>query len=341
MLRLALVFLLVIASRCGAQATRPTTNPDEIRRGVRMGLSAEERTREVYQQIIRKVEPDGLGHIERLPQYLALFQREFVREPRMFAYSMVINGSAIEGYFEFIEQRNALGELLKQLGLRAVENRTVMLPEAALGEKAFGRVKSDTWLHDRSEGKGENLTECLAGEAIFLLKDGAPRLLAHARSGYVGWIDADAIERISGSEFDGRMATKSDERIERAIAAGKTFLGTKYAWGGLTKDGIDCSGLTQTSYAAAGIRLPRDADMQSLCGDLVATRWHRSSMTRGDLMFFLSRRGNVSHVALYLGNNEFVEAGDGGVAVRSLDSADADYAKKRDDGFAFAKRVIE
>jgi cell wall-associated NlpC family hydrolase len=112
-------------------------------------------------------------------------------------------------------------------------------------------------------------------------------------------------------------------------------------WGGLTKEGVDCSGLVQKAFGRVGVMLPRDADQQSLVGKLVATRWHRSALRRGDLLYFIGRRGTIHHTAIYLGQNAFIEAADGGVKVSSLDPADAKYEKKRDETFFLAKRVLE
>lgn len=41
------------------------------------------------------------------------------------------------------------------------------------------------------------------------------------------------------------------------------FLGVPYLWGGRTALGLDCSGLVQIAFAAAGVALPRDSDMQA------------------------------------------------------------------------------
>src|SRR4051812_46842077 len=60
-------------------------NPAEIRRGVEMGSSREERSRRVFEQIIRKVEPSLVGDPAKLPQYVELFKREFVEDTRTFA----------------------------------------------------------------------------------------------------------------------------------------------------------------------------------------------------------------------------------------------------------------
>jgi hypothetical protein len=131
------------------------------------------------------------------------------------------------------------------------------------------------------------------------------------------------------------------QKIEGVVMTAQKLIGTKYVWGGRTKDGIDCSGLTQLAYSSVGINLPRDADQQAYVGRFVAPSWYRDGMARGDLMFFISRRGTIGHVALYLGDNQFLEAADEGVKISSLNPKDPNYDSRRDKSFAFARRVIE
>jgi cell wall-associated NlpC family hydrolase len=326
-------------------AADPTTAPsDEIRRGVEMSGTPEERARKTYEAIARKVEPDGVGDIRRLPAYLEFYRREFVRDPRAFAVSLTAEGSTVTGYVETIEHQKSLADFLKYLKLENVEQRIELLPTKDLGDKAFATVTAEhCFLYDRPSGKSENLTEAFKGELVWLLKDSAQaRILCHGPGGYVGWIDAGNIHPVTGDQLDSTINVNSvDARVEQVISAAKELLGVKYVWGGLSNEGVDCSGLVQRAFRRAGILLPRDADQQSLVGRLTAVRWHRSSMRRGDLMYFLSRRGTISHTAIYLGNDEFIEAGDGGVKISSLDAASDKHEKKRDDSFIFAKRVLE
>jgi len=133
----------------------------------------------------------------------------------------------------------------------------------------------------------------------------------------------------------------ADERIGKIITAAKQMLGTPYVWGGRTTQGVDCSGLTGAAFQAAGVVLPRDADQQALCGTLVATSSCRNALAAGDLLFFISNRGQIHHVALYLGSDQFLEATTPVAKISSLNPKDANYSEKRDRSFAYAKRVLQ
>ena len=344
------IFIVVLAMSGLAGAEPATTqsvrDPAEIRRGMVMGENREERSRRVYEGIARRVEPSLAGDVKKLPMYLELFKREFVEDPRQFAVELnaIEEGGrwSVRGYVEFVEHQHSLKEFLKVLSLESVEDRTQLLPVVELAGNELAVVTAPRcFVYDRKDGKSETLTECVTGDPLFVLKDeGKGRVLCHAPSGYVGWVEG--LERVSPEEFDRRInARPIDPRIEQVIAAAKEMMGVKYVWGGLTKEGIDCSGLVNVAYRKVGVVLPRDADQQSLAGTLVATRWHRSAMRAGDVMFFLGRRGTISHTAIYLGDEKFIEATEPGVKISSLNPKAGDHSQRRADGFAFAKRMLE
>ena len=98
--------------------------------------------------------------------------------------------------------------------------------------------------------------------------------------------------------------------------------GTRYQYGGATKNGIDCSALMQAILNNGDVALPRTAKEQYD----VTQRIDREELKEGDLVFF-NTRGGVSHVGVYLQNNKFAHAAtSGGVMISDLD--EAYWAKK-------------
>ena len=95
------------------------------------------------------------------------------------------------------------------------------------------------------------------------------------------------------------------------IAQAKRFLGTHYLWGGLSSWGFDCSGIIWAVYRAHGMTIPRDADPQMHHGTPVA----RNGLRPGDVLFFGSP-SYAEHDAIYLGNNQMLEAPDSAHRVR-------------------------
>ena len=105
------------------------------------------------------------------------------------------------------------------------------------------------------------------------------------------------------------------------------WFGTRYRYGGTTKDGVDCSAFVQALFSAHyKIGMPRTAQDQYDATMPVS----RDELKEGDLIFF-NTRGGVSHVGVYLQNNKFVHASTSeGVTITSLDDS---YWSKRIVGY--------
>jgi len=112
-----------------------------------------------------------------------------------------------------------------------------------------------------------------------------------------------------------------------------SYLGTPYAYGGSTRNGIDCSGLTSTVYSSAiNKQLPRSTRDQYQQG----MRISKDKLQFGDLVFFNTTGRTPSHVGIYIEDDLFVHASVSyGVTISSLESS---YYKKR---FVGARRLVE
>ncbi|MCG7599935.1 C40 family peptidase [Halomonas sp. McH1-25] len=120
-------------------------------------------------------------------------------------------------------------------------------------------------------------------------------------------------------------APSSDQAlsIERVmiLANARQALGTPYRYGGASSNGVDCSGLVQMAYGAAGISVPRTADQQ------FSRLPSRERARPGDLLFFGS--GNTAtHVGIYLGRQQMIHAPGAGREVTTTSLA-LDYWRNR------------
>ncbi|GAB2735765.1 C40 family peptidase [Kitasatospora kifunensis] len=128
----------------------------------------------------------------------------------------------------------------------------------------------------------------------------------------------------AGNRNDSAATEKSDSRagqraakrgsVEAAVKFATAQLGKPFVWGGNGPNGYDCSGLTHAAFRHAGISLPRIANDQYGATTPVSA----SRKRRGDLLFWSydgSVRG-IHHVAIYLGNNHYIEAAHPGTYVR-------------------------
>lgn len=103
----------------------------------------------------------------------------------------------------------------------------------------------------------------------------------------------------------------------------KSWEGTRYVWGGETRNGIDCSALMQQLYSFVYKKdLPRTAEEMTLDSRIELFK-SKDKLREGDLVFFrITDQRIITHVGIYLKNNRFFAANMvGGVEIASLKKA--------------------
>ncbi len=100
-----------------------------------------------------------------------------------------------------------------------------------------------------------------------------------------------------------------------AVRAAMSYIGVWYQWGGTSRSGVDCSGLTMLAWESAGVQLPRTAQEQYDATAHVSLA-SPGQWQPGDLVFYGYGTSGISHVAMYIGNGEVVQALETGTQVQ-------------------------
>jgi len=115
-----------------------------------------------------------------------------------------------------------------------------------------------------------------------------------------------------------QVSRGSNYYARRIVQTSLQYIGVPYVFGGTTPGGFDCSGFTRYVFANAGISLPRTADAQYEVGTPIAY----DDLIAGDLVFFSTYTYGASHVGIYMGDGQFINASSSrGVSIASLNSS--------------------
>lgn len=117
-----------------------------------------------------------------------------------------------------------------------------------------------------------------------------------------------------------------------AIVSDPTIQTSHYVWGAETPGQFDCSGLAMYIYNGLDVKIPRTSIKQCEVGTAV----DKSDLRAGDLVFFITRGNQVSHVGIYLGGGKFLHAANSKANLQ-ITSLDSTYYATR---YAGARRVF-
>lgn len=101
-------------------------------------------------------------------------------------------------------------------------------------------------------------------------------------------------------------------RGQQIVDIARTKIGSPYVYGAAGPNAFDCSGFTSWVYAQAGISIPRTSQAQAAAGQRVAI----SDLQPGDIVVYY---GGASHVAIYAGNGQIIDALNSGSPVSYRD----------------------
>ena len=120
-----------------------------------------------------------------------------------------------------------------------------------------------------------------------------------------------------GSHYTGPTGTQAQKAVAFAYGA----LGCPYVYGGTgpCSSGYDCSGLTMSAWASAGVSIPRTS-----YGQATLPAVSRSALQPGDILEF----AGDSHVGIYVGGGMLIDAPQPGMNVERVSLNSGWYASE-------------
>ena len=125
--------------------------------------------------------------------------------------------------------------------------------------------------------------------------------------------------------------------IDKLISVAKSYIGTPYSWGGITKSGIDCSGLIYKSLRAIGYTdSKKNANTLAQSGTIIP---NKKALRKGDFVCLhrtTSSNNFITHIGIYIGDGNFIHSSSSrGVVINNI--SESYYSKH----WAFGVRIIK
>lgn len=127
---------------------------------------------------------------------------------------------------------------------------------------------------------------------------------------------SSAPNSLAYSHFGVDMGNKVQVK-QQLLTQLEEWKGVPHKFGGLSRQGIDCSGFVHLIFAQEfGIKIPRTTEYQMLKGVVV----EQAELIPGDLVFFITGF-DQRHVGIYMGQNSFMHTSSSrGVMISKLDN---------------------
>jgi len=165
------------------------------------------------------------------------------------------------------------------------------------------------------EGSGV-MTRLLSGTAISVEEKRGDWSKVKANAD--GWIPSPSLRAWAD------IPESIDEKRVMMVSDAMRMIGIPYLWGGVSGNGIDCSGFARLLHRWVGAQIPRDADMQHKAAFPIEPPFEV-----GDLFFFAEgeSKRSITHVGISLGGWKMIHSSRGRNGVYVDDVQEVKYLK--------------
>jgi len=172
-----------------------------------------------------------------------------------------------------------------------------------------------------------------SGDLLALIRKYSIAILLLLAVPFLGWSQPDftvVFDEESAPPYcdTSNAVVLTDSLRSNLVANARKYLGVSYQYSQSKENGFDCSGYVKYIYGNFGYTLPRSSYDQYRQSQHIKAKEARP----GDLVFFITRGKKISHVGIFLGNNQFIHSPSRGKSV-SISNLDEHYYKKHMVGF--------
>lgn len=258
------------------------------------------------------------------------FQAQLVNQSLM---GTVVRLLKEDNGFYYIQNRDQYLGWMHKLSVIAVDSMTAA--EWQNGPKVTAVANYSVIRRENNDPDDPNdvIADLVPGMQLKLLGKKAANYRISAPDGRTGLVPQTAA--IDHMAMDRIKATR-----DRLQSTSKSFLGAPYLWGGTSAKGFDCSGFVQTVFRLNNIELPRDASQMVHEGTAIDISENFDLLQAGDLLFFGSRPGRITHVAMYLDNGLYIHSSTS-VHINSLLEDHTLFSEYRRKTLQSARRILD
>ncbi|MFC8717130.1 C40 family peptidase [Kitasatospora sp. NPDC057198] len=199
----------------------------------------------------------------------------------------------------------------EQAQRRVTEQQSRVTETAARRERLLAELATARNTTVELERRRQEALDAIAAREA---EEAARRAEAEAAAAAEAAARAAAAETARHHAAPQRESTWSAGGSEAALAFARSVIGLPYIWGGEGPQGYDCSGLTMMAWRRGGKQLTHFAADQYA----ESTPVSYAQLRPGDLVFWTKtgRAADIYHVAIYLGDDQMIEAPRPGTAIK-------------------------
>ena len=176
------------------------------------------------------------------------------------------------------------------------------------------------------------------GDSVLIIeKDSSGWYKVQLANGVIGWCNSKYLDSFKSGSITitstGKVQETPEELINKVISLAKAQIGKPYEYGSTGPNSFDCSGLAQYVFKnGANINLPRNSKAQAEVGRAVS----KSDLRPGDLVFFNTSGSGISHLGIYIGDNQMVHAPSSGKKIQIVNITQSYWSSR----YVTARRII-